>query len=528
MRRNLLWLCGILELLLPGAALAQERRPQERPPEQRTRDDRQRDDRQHDDRQREEKKLPPVEDNISQTKHSVRIAGQEIKYAATAGTLVLRQEDGTPRANIFYVAYTRDDATEPTQRPITFTFNGGPGSSSAWLHMGAFGPKRVRMDDEGFPLPPPYRLVDNEYSPLDVTDLVFIDPVTTGYSRAIPGEKAKEFHGVREDVEAVAEFIRLYLTRNKRWGSPKFLAGESYGTTRAAALSGYLQQHDGIFLNGIVLISTILNFETVRFDTGNDLPYILFLPAYTATAWYHKKLAADLQADLPKAIDQAEQFARNEYTLALMAGDTLAADVRTQVAEKLARYTGLPREYIERANLRVSIARFTKELLRGDRRTVGRLDSRFTGIDSDAVGEHPDYDPSYAAIQGPFTATVNDYLRSELKFESDLPYEVLTARVQPWSFAQYENRYVNVADALREAMSQNRSLKVYVAKGYYDLATPFFAADYTMTHLGLDPMLQKNISGAYYQAGHMIYIHKTSLEKLKRDVAQFIRSATSP
>jgi carboxypeptidase C (cathepsin A) len=424
---------------------------------------------------------------------------------------------------VFYVAYTRDDASDSSKRPITFTFNGGPGAASIWLHLGALGPRRVEMGDAGSLLPPPYKLVDNEFSLLDVTDLVFIDPVSTGFSRAVPGEAPKQFHGIQEDIESVGDFIRLYATRNKRWTSPKFLAGESYGTTRAAGLSGYLQQRYGMYMNGIILISSILNFQTAEFDTGNDLPYILYLPTYTAIAWYHKRLPADLQADLQKAIQESRSFAAHEYTDALMSGDTLPAARRVEMAQKLSRLTGLSAEYLERSNLRIEIQRFDKELLRDQRRTVGRLDGRFTGIDEDAAGARPDYDPSLAAIVGPYTATFNDYVRGELKFESDLFYEYLTGRVRPWNYQPYENRYVNVAETLRSAMTQNPFLRVFVGKGYYDLATPFYAAEYTFDHLSLDDSLRGHLSGGYYQAGHMMYVHLPSLTKLKSDLAHFIQ-----
>ena len=473
---------------------------------------------------KEEKK--PPEDKTVQTKHSVRISGQEIKYTATAGTIVMKLEDGTPKASVFFVAYTKDDANDAAKRPITFAFNGGPGAGSLWLHVGALGPRRVEMGDAGNLLPPPYKFVDNESSILDVTDLVFIDPVTTGYSRPVPGEADKQFHGVQEDVQSVGDFIRLWTTRNRRWSSPKFLAGESYGTTRAAGLSGYLQQRYGMYLNGIILISSILNFQTAEFDVGNDLPYMLYLPTYTAIAWYHKKLPSDLQGDLQKAISESKVFAVSEYADALMKGDALPQARRSEIAQKLSRLTGLPADYIDRANLRIEIQRFDKELLKNERRTVGRLDGRFTGIDADAAGEQPDYDPSLAAIVGPYTATLNEYVRGELKFESDLPYEFLTGRVRPWNYAPYENRYVNVAETLRRAMTQNQFLRVFVGKGYYDLATPFFAADYTFDHLGLDPALRAHISGGYYEAGHMMYVHHDSLVKLKQDLAQFIQAST--
>jgi len=472
-----------------------------------------------------DEKKPAPEDKSVQTKHSLKIGGQEVKYTATAGTMVLKLEDGTPKASIFYVAYTKDDVTDAAKRPITFAFNGGPGAGSLWLHIGALGPRRVEMGDVGNLLPPPYKFVDNEASILDVTDIVFIDPVTTGYSRTVPGEADKQFHGVQEDVQSVGDFIRLWATRNRRWGSPKFLAGESYGTTRAAGLSGYLQQRYGMYLNGIILISAILNFQTAEFDTGNDLPYILYLPTYTAIAWYHKKLPGDLQGDLQRAIGESKAFATGEYTDALMKGDTLPATRRTEIAQKLARLTGISADYIDRADLRIEIQRFDKELMKSERRTVGRLDGRFTGIDADAAGEQPDYDPSLAAIVGPYTAMLNEYVRGELKFESDLPYEFLTGRVRPWNYAPYENRYVNVAETLRRAMTQNQFLRVFVGKGYYDLATPFFAADYTVDHLGLDPTLRSHIGGGYYEAGHMMYVHHDSLLKLKQDLAQFIQAS---
>ena len=515
---------AVLILFVPGFTAAQRRRQapaenqEEKPAEKSEKPA---------EKEKDEKKTPPTpEEKIVQTKHSVRIGGQEIKYSATTGTILLKLEDGTPKASIFYVAYTKDDVSDLTKRPVTFTFNGGPGSASIWLHMGAFGPKRVEMGDAGALLPPPYKLVDNEYSLLDVTDLVFIDPVSTGYSRAVPGESPSQYHGIEKDIQSVGDFIRLYATRNRRWTSPKFLAGESYGTTRAAGLSGYLQQHYGMYLNGIILISSILNFQTAEFNRGNDLPYILYLPSYTAIAWYHKKLAADLQSDLHKAVDESRNFAEHEYADALMVGDNLPAARRMEIVQKLSRLTGLSPEFVDHCDMRIDLERFDKELLRSERRTVGRLDGRFTGIDQDAAGSEPDYDPSMAAIIGPYTATFNDYVRGDLKFESDLPYEFLTGRVRPWSYEPYENRYVNVAETLRSAMTQNPFLHVFVGKGYYDLATPFFAADYTFNHLGLDPTLRGHLSGDYFEAGHMMYIHLPSLAKLKKDLAEFIQTST--
>lgn len=470
-----------------------------------------------------------MEDKTSKTEHSISINGRTLKYTAVAGTLVLRKEDGTPTASIFYTAYTKDEVADLTKRPLTFAFNGGPGSSSVWLHLGSLGPKRVVLDAEGQPLPPPYRFADNPYTLLDLTDLVFIDPVSTGYSRAAVEADAKNFHGFTGDINSVGEFIRLYTSRNGRWDSPKFLAGESYGTTRAAALSGHLQDALGINLNGIVLMSSVLNFGTIRADAGNDLPYLLYLPTFTAAAWYHKKLPKDLEAaGLTKAIEESRRFASGPYTLALFKGDSISAEERATTVKNLARLTGLSPQFIEECNLRVSPGRFEKELLRDQRRTLGRYDSRLEGIDQDAAGSRPDYDASYASVQGAFTAAWNQYVHTELKYESDLPYEILTDRVQPWSYREFENRYVNVAETLREAMTQNASLHVYVANGYFDFATPFLATEYTVNHMLLDPKLRDHISLGYYEAGHMMYTQLKSLEKLKQDISRFMASSLSP
>jgi carboxypeptidase C (cathepsin A) len=477
---------------------------------------------------------PPPADEIVETQHTIVINGQAIPYTVTTGRIVLKEEaekkgeeagkfEGEkPKASIFFVAYTRSDVEDRTKRPLTFSFNGGPGSSSVWLHLGLLGPRRVEMGDAGSLLPPPYRLVDNEFSLLDSTDLVFIDPVSTGFSRAVPGEKPKEFHGFKKDIESVGDFIRLYTTRYQRWLSPKFLIGESYGTTRAAGLSGYLQERHGLFLNGIMLVSAILNFQTADFNPGNDLPYIMFLPTYTATAWYHKQLKDDLQQDLRATLDQVEEFTFGPYTRALMLGSALPGHERQRIIRQLSRFTGLSEDYIDRTNLRIGIFRFTKELLRKQRRTVGRLDTRFTGIDRDSAGEIFEFDPSMAAIMGPYTAALNDYVRAELNYESDLPYEILTGRVRPWSYAEFENAYVEVAETLRKAMTTNPALKVYVANGYFDLATPYFATQYTFNHLGLDSSLQGNLRMGYFEAGHMMYVHMPSLEKLKADLVDFL------
>jgi len=489
------------------------------------------------DKQSEESKTetrPEPKDELVVTQHTATVAGQTIPYTVTCGRIVLKEESEgqgesegeKPKASIFFIAYTRDGVEDLSRRPITFSFNGGPGSSSVWLHLGVLGPRRVEMGDAGALLPPPWKLVNNDFSLLDVTDLVFIDPVSTGYSRPVVGEKARQYHSFKKDIESVGDFIRLYASRYQRWASPKFLIGESYGTTRAAGLSGYLQERHGLYLNGLMLVSAVLNFQGHEFEPGNDLPYITHLPTYAATAWYHRRLEPDLQTkDLRSLLSEVETFAANEYNLALFKGAQLSEDERRQIRRNLARYTGLSEDYVERTDLRVEIFRFTKELLRDQRRTVGRLDTRFLGIDRDSAGEHFSHDPSMSAIMGPYTATFNQYVRAELKFESDLPYEILNPKVWPWSFSDHENKYVDVSETLRSAMAMNPFLKVFVANGYYDLATPYFATEYTFNHLGLDASLRPNIRMDYYEAGHMMYIHMPSLEKLKADLAEFIRQS---
>lgn len=471
-------------------------------------------------------KQPDIpEDKLSVTHHSVTINGEEIRYTATAGTLVLKEEidkEGEkPKASVFFIAYTRDAVEDASKRPITFSFNGGPGSSSVWLHLGVLGPRCVKPDEAGELPQPPYQLTNNECSILDKTDLVFIDPVSTGFSRAVPGEEAKQFHGFKRDIESVGDFILLYLGRYKRWGSPKLLIGESYGTTRAGGLAGYLQGQQGAYLNAIMLVSVVLNFQTIRFAPGNDLPYILYLPTYAATARYHDKLN-EVDSEFEAFMDEVRAFALGDYTLALMQGSAVSPDQRATVVQHLAKYTGLTPEYIERTDLRINIMRFCKELLRDEGRTVGRFDSRYKGIDRDAAGETYEYDPSSAVVQGAYTAALNAYVRDELEFESDLPYEILSRRVHPWDYGDHQNEYVNVSDTLRAAMTMNPALKVFVANGYYDLATPFLASEYTFSHLGLDASLQDNITTAYYQAGHMMYIDQAELRKMKDDLDAFL------
>jgi len=483
---------------------------------------------------KEEKKedKPKAEDKLAVSKHSIKIKGREIKYTVTAGTMVLKEETADrekeaegerPRAQVFFVAYTKDGTRDASKRPLTFSFNGGPGSASVWLHLGVLGPRRVLMQNDGELPPPPYRLTDNEYSMLDETDLVFIDPMNTGYTRPVEGVKPKEWHGFKKDIELVGDFIRLYTTRYNRWLSPKFLIGESYGTTRAAGLSGYLQERHGMYLNGLMLISVVLDFSTVDFNVNNDLPFIMFLPGYTATAWYHGMLTPD--KPLKTWLKEAEEFALGDYAKALLKGSSLSVEERKTVIEKLSLYTGISEEFIERSNLRINDQHYFKEILRERGLTVGRLDSRLLGRDRLGMTERAEYDPLLTNIMGPYTAAFYDYIRRELKFESDLPYEILSGFVHPWSYKEFENQYVNVGETLRSAMTYNPHLKVYVANGYYDLGTPYFATEYTFNHLGLHADLQRNVTMEYYEAGHMMYIHMPSLKRMKTDLAKFMRSA---
>ena len=480
------------------------------------------------------------------TEHTITLpGGRVLKYKATAGYLTLRDTSepkearpksndkddtldplkGKPKAQVFFVAYTLDPAPDPATRPVTFSFNGGPGSASVWLHMGALGPRRAQLTDQGEAPPPPYKIVDNESTWLDVSDLVFIDPISTGYSRAASGEGSNQFHGYKEDLASVGEFIRLYLSHNARWSSPKFVVGESYGTTRAAGLSDYLQEKHGIYLNGIALVSSVLDFQTISFDPGNNLPFSLFLPTYTAAAWYHQRLPADLQAQpLADVLKSAEQFAGNEYLLALAHGDLLPPDERAKVADSLARFTGLPAAQLARQDLRETDARFFFDLLQDKNRSIGRFDARYTGIRYHPGTQDYDFDPSYEAVNGPFTSAFNDYVRRELNYESDLPYNTLTS-VEPWNFSNVENSYLDVADNLRQAMSRHPYLKVWVCCGYYDLATPYFAAEHVVQQMRLDPAIRNNIALTYYDAGHMIYVQKQSREKFRQDFEGFVNNA---
>ena len=490
----------------------------------------------------EKKPAMPVpkepQERIVVTEHSRVIGGKTLEYTATCGTVVLRDfdhqddsKDGKSRgdksrATIFFTAYTRKGAKHPEQRPLLFSFNGGPGSSSVWLHLGILGPQRVATDDVGATPPPPYSLVDNEYTLLEASDLVFIDPVGTGYSRVAEGEKVAEFHEYQRDLDAVGEFIRLYLTRYGRWGSPKYLIGESYGTTRATGLSLHLQEKHDIFLNGVMLVSLAVDLQTLCFDHGNELPYPLFVPTYAATAWYHKALAPALQKKaLTEVIREAEAFANNVYSVALMQGSRLASADRTRVAAQLARCTGLSNEYVLRCDLRPEPFRYFKELLRHRGQTVGRLDTRFLGHDRDDAGEHPEADPMLANLVGAYASGINRLLKDTLKFESDAPYVVHAPIWDKWTWKDYANKYVNVGDSLRRAMHANPHMRVYVASGYYDLGTPHAAGDYTLSHLGLRAHLQKNVHVSYFEAGHMMYIHRPSLARMAAELKAFVTPA---
>lgn len=467
----------------------------------------------------EQREEPPVV-----AKHSARIGGRQVNYTTTTGFMPIKNAtSGEVEARIFYMAYTMDNP--PAGRPLMFSFNGGPGSASVWLHMGALGPRRVKMLDDGLMPPAPYETVDNEFSWLDQTDMVFIDPVGTGYSRAAKPELASKFFSVNGDIDSVGEFIRMYLGRNERWNSPLYLVGESYGTTRAAGLSNHLFER-GIALNGILLVSTVMNFQSIRFADNNDLPLVLIFPSYTATAWYHKQLPADLQSKpLSDVLRESEAFATNEFAPAMLKIDRLSASEKSTLLDKFSRYTGLSREFVDYNNFRIDLSEFLKELLRKQRRTVGRLDSRFLGFDKDSAGDGTDFDPSMTAIRTPYTAVFNDYVRRELGFKSDVEYYILGGGISsPWNW-NTNNAYADTSQALSTAMRKNPYMKVFVASGYYDMATPYYAAEYTVSAMNLDPQLRRNFSFGYYEAGHMMYIEKGSLRKLKEDVVGFMQGS---
>ncbi|MGE5200019.1 MAG: S10 family peptidase [Rhodospirillaceae bacterium] len=464
-------------------------------------------------------------DKASQTPHLLRLDGKDIRYTATAGTIPIRLDDGKVAARMFFVAYTKDGEDAKT-RPIAFLYNGGPGSATVWLHMGSFAPKRAKMADEGFQPAPPYELVDNTNSLIDVADLVFVDAIDTGYSRAMAGVDNSQFHGQDGDIRAFGEFINAYLGVYDRWLSPKFLIGESYGTIRSAGLSQELQSRHGIELNGIVFVSALLTYQTLSPAPSNDVAWAVQIQTFAATAWYHKKLPPDLQAKTVKqVVDEARAFAFGEYMLALTKGNTLTDAERQATADKLARYTGLSPAYILSANLRVDSGRFRKELLRDRRLVVGRLDGRFTALDADAAGERQEFDPSNTALQGAYVAVFQDYVKNELKWETTLHYPT-SGNVRPWTYVQ--NRYMDMTDQLRLTMAKNPFLKVLLVSGYYDMATYVGGAEFNFNHLAYDRQITDRVSYTYYEGGHMMYIRPSAHAELKRDVAAFIRTASAP
>jgi carboxypeptidase C (cathepsin A) len=473
--------------------------------------------------------VPPVV-----THHEIHIGGKTLRYTATAGMMPLKNADtGEVEAHVFFIAYTLDGQS-PEKRPLTFSFNGGPGSASVWLHLGAIGPKRVRMQPDGMMPAPPYQLVDNEYTWLDQTDLVFIDPVGTGYSRAVKRDQTKKFIGLRGDIQSVGEFIQLYLGRYERWSSPLFMVGESYGTTRAAGLSGYLVEH-GVAFNGIMLISSIMNFQTTDFGVGNDLPYVLFLPSYADIAWYHKKLGQEFP-NLDKVHAEVEAWAIGPYNDALAKGDRLTAQERADVVDHLARYTGLSKKFIEQHNLRITEGAFTTELLRDEGKVVGRLDGRFTGDSRESSNDSgpgaagttfPLSDPSMSAIRPPYTAMFNQYVRTELGYKSDLEYYILGGgfRFDEWDWGVQRGGFPDTAQSLKDAFDKNPFMKLFIGSGFYDLATPYFGTQYTINHMDLNANEHKRITLGFYGAGHMMYIQDQSLGELKKDVGAFMAGA---
>jgi carboxypeptidase C (cathepsin A) len=468
-------------------------------------------------------------DDLTVTHHEITAGGAPLSYTVTAGRMVLRKEQQADdafeghqaTAEVFVVAYTADRAAEAdaADRPVTFAFNGGPGSASVWLHLGLLGPRRVLMGDAGALLPPPYGLADNEQTLLRHSDLVFIDPVSTGFSRAVTGGKPADFHGFAGDIESVGEVIRLWTTRNDRWMSPKYLCGESYGTTRAAGLAQHLQERYGMYLNGLILISCFLDGATTVFTSGNDEAFACYLPTYAAIAHYHGQHG---DRPLREVLDEAEDYAARDYPWALARGSRLSAAERAAHVARVAALTGLTEDYVDRVNLRPEHIRYFTELLRSRRRTVGRLDGRFTGWSDDYGREHWTSDPSIDAITGPYATALNHYVRGELEYHSDLPYEVLTSRVQPWSYKEFEAAHLYVADKLAAAMRANPHLRVHVACGYHDGATPYFAAEHTFAHLAIPPELAANIEFSYFEAGHMMYVHEPSRLEQSRQLARFV------
>jgi carboxypeptidase C (cathepsin A) len=460
------------------------------------------------------------------THHQLTLDGKVLRYTATTGRLPIKRGDGKIRAEMFFVAYTLD-GQDNAKRPLTFAFNGGPGSASVWLHMGSVGPKQVVLQANGFMPPAPYHATDNPQTLLDRSDLIFVDAMGTGFSRAADADQLKHFLGVKGDIEAFGEFIRLYLSRYDRWASPLFILGESYGTTRAAGIAGYLADH-GISFNGITLLSTAMDFQTLEWAKNNDEPYILLVPSFTMIAAYHHKLAPELAQDLAKTREEAKRWAANDYALALAKGDALTPDERQKIIDTYARYTGLDKRLIDNANLRIDVAQFTHNLLLDQKLRVGRLDGRFTGVDPGGLLDDRFYDPTGSAILPPYTSMFNNYLRTELNYRVDMPYRVFAydePGFEKWDWGNADQGFPNTTPGLRAAMAKNPYLKILVMEGFYDLATPFFAADYTIDHLNLGPEFHRNISFATYEAGHMVYVENNSHAKMKRDLVDFMQKA---
>jgi carboxypeptidase C (cathepsin A) len=512
---------AVVSLFLCSAAPAQDTRPAAQPPASASDT--------HKDADKDTTPVPP--EKPVATHHEFTLGGKTLKYTATAGTLIIRDEEDKPYGSMFYVAYTLDGA-EPQSRPVSFLYNGGPGAASLWLHMGSFSPVRVMTDSPSPTAGPPFKVVPNDYSLLDKSDLVFIDAPLTGYSRAVGKATAKDFTGVDQDLHAFDRFIIRYLTVNERWNSPKFLIGESYGTTRSAALADMLG-NDGVQLNGVVLISSILNYN-IRAG-GYDMLYIANLPSYAAAAWYFNKIP-NKPANVADWVKQAREFASGSYAQALFAGHNLPEAQLDTVAKEVSRLTSLSVDYIKEANLRISPTRFRKEVLREDRKTLGRYDMRFEGVDLDAAGEAPSYDASDAGITGAFVAAFHDYLERELKYESTDAYRPSADVISQWDWKHKptsgapgmgggEQSQPYVAADLGSAIRKNPHLKVFSANGYFDLATPFFATEYDLSHMDLEPSLRGNVQFGYYPSGHMIYLNVEALHQLKDDLAGFISKA---
>ncbi len=475
---------------------------------------------------------PPREES-SVTEHTIRIGGQTISYRATAATMLLKDTSGAPIGSLYYTAYTRNDAGDLSRRPISFIYNGGPGSASMWLHMGAFGPRRIVTTEAAPTPPPPYQLVDNENTLLDVTDMVFIDPIGTGFSKPVGKGAGREFWGVDEDARSLTEFIYQYVSRNGRWNSPKYLIGESYGTTRSAVLVNRLQSSENMDFNGVVLISSVLDFETLQFAPGHDISYVLYLPSYAATAAFHHVIPQP--ANLSAFLDSARQWAMGPYQDALNKGSALPAAERAAVLRQLSAYTGLSQEYLDRANLRVNLAQFNQELNRAKGMVAGRLDSRFLGPEFNLLSERSEYDPQSEAISSAYTTAINSYLRDDLKFPAGDQRYVGGGGVQ-WNWNRqpqggrggggFFRSATYVGSDLANALVSNPNLHVEVENGYYDMATPFFATEYTMDHLGVNADLRSHVGLKYYEAGHMMYLHVPALQQLKANIAAFIGSTS--